>query len=321
MTPRPTLRLHDLEPATESFRDAVIAGLNKSPKAIPCKFLYDAEGSALFERICETPEYYPTRTESAILNAHGADLARLTGSHCQLVEFGSGASVKTRRLLDAMVSPSAYVAIDISKDALLAAARTIDEDYHLTVWAICADFTSHFDLPLPFERADHGPVGFFPGSTIGNFTPDGAARFLANVRDLLGPGSDMILGVDLQKDPAVLTAAYNDSEGVTAAFSLNLLARINRELDGTFDLGRFRHVAYYDETLGCVVIYLESLIDQSVLVDGERFRFTAGERIHTEYSFKYTLAGFRDIAERAGYEVAAVWTDADQYFSIHYLKG
>jgi len=314
--------LYDLEPAPESFRDAVLSGLSQPDKSIPSKFLYDARGSDLFEEICDLPEYYPTRTELAILQDHAGEMAELMGPKAQLVEFGSGASTKTRHLLDAMADPAAYVAVDISKTALIEATERIAADYDaVTTYAVCADFTKAFDLPLPYEGDDFKPVGFFPGSTIGNFRPVEAVDFLRNARALLGAGGDMVVGVDLKKDPAILTAAYNDSKGVTAAFNLNLLTRINRELDGTFDVARFQHVAEWEADKGCIASYIESRADQIVTVAGHRFSFRAGERIHTEYSFKYNIAEFQKLAGSAGFAPMAVWSDPDRYFSVHYLAG
>lgn len=318
----PAVRFYDLEPAVASLQDAVLAGLNRASKRIPSKFLYDARGSELFEEICDLPEYYPTRTELGILKDHAGEMAELMGPGSQLVEFGSGASTKTRHLLNAMEAPAAYVAVDISKTALVEATKRIASDYdNLTTYAVCADFTKAFDLPLPYTEHELKPVGFFPGSTIGNFRPEEAVAFLRNARTLLGPGGDMIVGVDLKKDPAVLTAAYNDSKGVTAAFNLNLLVRTNRELAGTFEIERFRHVAEWEPDKGCIASYIESQEDQIVTVMGERFSLHKGERIHTEYSFKYDIAEFQALAAEAGFTPTTVWTDPKTYFSVHYLAG
>ncbi|HJU15353.1 MAG TPA: L-histidine N(alpha)-methyltransferase [Stellaceae bacterium] len=315
------LSFHDLGQSEESFRDAVLAGLTKSRKSIPCKFLYDARGSALFEEICRLPEYYPTRTETLILEENAASVAARMGPECCIVEFGSGASQKARLLLEALERPAAYVAVDISRDHLRAAAASLAEDFPaLPVIAVCGDYTRPFRLPPLPEPVDQR-VGFFPGSTIGNFEPEEALSFLVNCRRLLGPGGDMIVGVDLKKEPEILDAAYNDRAGVTAAFNLNLLARINRELGAAFDLDRFEHVAFYNEAEGRVEIYLKSLADQEVRVAGVRIRFARGELIHTEYSYKYAVAEFRQLARRAGFRPVETWIDRGELFSVHYCAG
>src|SRR6516162_8160329 len=223
---------YDLAPGEESFRDAVLSGLGCARKRIPCKFFYDERGSALFEAICRLPEYYLTRTEIAILEENASEIAAQMGRHCRLIEFGSGASTKVRILLEAIDSPAAYVPVDISREHLRDAAASLAEDFpSLPVVAVCADYTRPFPLP-PLPGPNGRRVGFFPGSTIGNFEPHAAVDFLANYACILGPGGEMLIGVDLKKDPEILEAAYNDRAGVTAAFNLNLLERINRELDG-----------------------------------------------------------------------------------------
>jgi L-histidine Nalpha-methyltransferase len=309
----------DLAPGEESFRDAVLAGLGGRRKSIPCRFLYDSRGSALFEEICELPEYYPTRTETAILEANAAEITALIGPFCQLVEFGSGASRKVRALLHAFEAPAAYVALDISREQLRAATDALAADFPtLPIVALCADYMRPLDLgPLPEARGRR--IGFFPGSTIGNFTTLDAIDFLAGSRHVVGPDGAMLVGVDLRKDPAVLQAAYNDAQGVTAAFNLNLLERINRELGADFALDRFAHEAIYNEAAGRIEIYIRSLADQIVTVAGRAIRFAAGERIHTEDSCKYTIDGFRRLAVRAGFRPVRTWTDRDRLFSVHFL--
>lgn len=305
----------DLGPDTESFRAAALRGLKAPRKSIPPKFLYDHRGSMLFDSICTLPEYYPTRTETALLRRHGREMAAMIGTGCRLVEFGSGSSDKVRILLDAMESPAAYVPVDISRTQLRQAAATLAQDYPgLSVVAICADYTRPFPLPPGEGRR----VGFFPGSTIGNFTPDEAERFLAAAARTL-KGGGLLIGVDLQKDPRILHAAYNDSRGVTAAFILNLLERMNRELDADFDIGAFGYLAFYNEAAGRIEIYIESRADQVVTVSGEPISFAAGERLHAEYSHKFTIEGFRELARRSGFVPRAVWVDPDELFSIHYL--
>jgi len=311
---------HDLAPGEESFRDAVLNGLGRARKAIPCKFFYDARGSALFEEICRLPEYYPTRTEIAILEENSADIAAQMGPHSRVIEFGSGASHKVRILLQALDRPAAYVPVDISREHLRDAAISLAEDFpSVPVIAVCADYTRPFPLP-PLPGAKGKRVGFFPGSTIGNFEPDAAVAFLANYARILGPGGEMLIGVDLKKDPDILDAAYDDRAGVTAAFNLNLLERVNRELDGDLDLDRFEHVAFYNAVEGRVEIYIRSLADQSAQITGRTFHFAAGELIHTEYSYKYSVEEFRALAARAGFRPVDTWTDPAELFSVHYFR-
>lgn len=315
----PNLTFHDYAPPSEDFRSAVLKGLSSSPRHIPCRFLYDARGSALFDAICRQPEYYPTRTELGILARHADQMADLIGPDAELIELGSGSSEKVGLLLDAMVRPAAYAPIDISREHLLTAARRIARERpRLAVHALCADYGAAFELPR-FETGGRR-VAFFPGSTIGNFTPPEAGAFLAGWAARLGTGAAMLIGVDLKKDAAVLNAAYDDAAGVTAAFSLNLLARANRELAATFDLTAFRHRARYLPDEGRVAIHLMSLADQAAMVGGRRFDFTLGEAVHVEDSWKYSIPDFQALARRAGYEPKAVWIDAGELFSVHLLE-
>jgi L-histidine Nalpha-methyltransferase len=313
------INLIDLAPTEESFREAVLAGLSRDRKALPCKFLYDARGSALFEQICELPEYYPTRTERRILWRRADEIAALAGPRPQLIEFGSGSSEKTRILLEAL-QPSCYVPIDISRDQLEAAALGLTREFDdLEIVPICADYTRGDFIPaLPWASGTR--VGFFPGSTIGNLEPDEAEAFLGRCAALLGAGDGLVIGVDLRKDRAVLDAAYNDAQGVTAEFNLNLLQRMNRELDGGFDLSRFAHEAFYDEREGRIEIYIRSLARQRVRVAGRVFVFDDGERIHTEYSYKYDIETFQRLAGRAGFYPEAAWSDPRALFSVHFLR-
>lgn len=313
-------RFVDLAPAPADFRGEILRGLACAPKTLPCKFFYDAEGARIFERICALPEYYPTRTELGMLRAYGREMAAALGPEAGLVEFGCGSTAKVRILLDALERPAAYVGIDISRAQLLEATRRLAADYEaLAVYALCADFVRPLDLgvlgPVPGARR----VGFFPGSTIGNFGPEDARGFLAGVARTVGPGGLMLVGVDLKKDRAVLNAAYNDSQGVTAAFNLNLLARINRELHGDFDLAAFEHRAFFNETAGRIEMHLVSRIDQVVTVSGRRFRLARGETLHTENSHKYDVPEFQSLARRAGWSPARVWVDERRLFSIHLL--
>jgi L-histidine Nalpha-methyltransferase len=316
----PAFAFHDLAPGGESFRDAVFAGLGSEPKTLPCKFFYDERGSALFEEICRLPEYYLTRTEIAILEQYAGAIAAWIGPHCRLIELGSGASIKVRILLRALQTPAAYVAVDISGEWLREAAGALAADFPgLPVVAVCADYTRAFPLP-PLPGPPGKRVGFFPGSTIGNFEPDAVVRFLRHCAELLGAGGEMLIGADLKKDPAILNAAYNDSAGKNAAFNLNLLARINRELGGDIDVDRFAHVAFYNAEAGRMELYLESRAAQSAAIAGRRFQFAAGERIHSENSYKYSVDDFRALAARAGFRPIETWTDPDRLFSVHYLR-
>lgn len=302
----------------EEFERAVLAGLSRAPRAIPAKFLYDARGSALFDQICELPEYYLTRTETKILRDCAADIARLAGPGRALVEFGSGSSVKSRLLLDALEDLAAYAPIDISREHLDATADRLRRDYlGLRVEPVCGDYMAIDVLPDTVPSARR--LGFFPGSTIGNLTPEEAREFLGRARTLLGDDGAMVIGVDLRKDPALLHAAYNDSAGVTAAFSLNLLRRMNRELDATLDLAGFAHEAFYNEAEGRIEIYVRSLRSQTAMVAGWRFMFAAGERVHTEYSYKYDDRTFAALVEGTGFRVGHTWTDDDSFFAVHYL--
>ena len=315
---RPIPAFTDHQPSSEAFRTAVLVGLSEQRKAIPCRFLYDGPGSALFDRICDLPEYYPTRTETEILRGHADQIAALVGPDAQLVELGSGASDKVRILLDALQAPAAYVPIDISAAHLLKAASGIQIDYPaLSVHAICADYGKPFDLP---PTTGGRRVGFYPGSTIGNMTPRQAQAFLARWAERLGPGAAMIVGVDLRKDASVIEPAYDDAQGVTAAFSLNLLACANRELGGDFDLSSFRHQARYLAGEGRVEIHLRSLKRQTVNVAGWSFAFAEGELLHVEDSWKYTVDGFTTLAEAAGFESVGAFVDDEGLFSVHVLK-
>ncbi|MBV9552518.1 MAG: L-histidine N(alpha)-methyltransferase, partial [Alphaproteobacteria bacterium] len=280
---------HDLAPGEDSFRDAVLAGLSAAPKSLPCKFFYDERGSALFDAICEVPEYYLTRTELAILETHAADVAARIGPHCRLVELGSGASRKVRLLLDALDAPLAYVPVDISREYLRGAAERVAADFPvLDVVAVCADYTRPFVLPKIAGPAGK-QVGFFPGSTIGNFEPDGVVAFLRHCGQLLGPGAEMVIGADVKKDKAILDAAYNDAQGLNAAFNLNLLHRIAKELDSDIAVDRFEHVAFYNPEQGRVELYIRSRDVQSCVVAGRRFSFGFSEMVHTENSYKYAI--------------------------------
>ena len=313
--------LQDMEPARDDFLGSVVEGLNAPQKHLHCKFLYDEEGSHLFDDICELPEYYPTRTEIGILESHAPDIASVIGPQAQIVEFGSGAGIKIRLLLSALTDPVAYMPVEISREHLLAASANLASDFPaLRIAPVCADYTQPFTLPDLEGETPANIAGFFPGSTIGNFTRDEAVKFLALTRRLLGRDATMIIGIDLVKDIDTLRAAYNDTKGVTAAFNLNFLKRINRELDADFDLAAFEHDARWNPELERIEMHLVSKTDQTVTIGENRFAFRKGETIHTESSHKYRIEGFRALAREAGYEPERVWTDERNYFSVHALR-
>lgn len=300
------------------FRTEVIAGLSAPQKALPCKYFYDEPGAQLFEAICRTPEYYVTRTELTLLHDHAAEIARLAGPSAQLIEFGSGAPTKACVLLDHMRHPAAYVPIDICTTSLFVQLRSLAVRYPgLAVAPVCADFTR--PLRLPDIAGGRRRIGFFPGSTIGNFAPDDAKVFLRRIAGVLGPEGLLVIGVDVKKCTRILDAAYNDAAGMTAAFNLNLLKRINRELKGTFDLDAFTHCAHYNDALGRMEMHLYSLAFQSARVDGHLFSFTSGESIHTENSHKYTPEEFQALAREAGFRPVKTWLDSAKMFSLHCL--
>jgi dimethylhistidine N-methyltransferase len=305
--------------AGRAFADDVREGLAAEPKRLPPKYFYDQAGSELFQRITELPEYYLTRTETGILEAHAGAIAKLIPPDAAMVEFGAGSSAKTRILLRAAPQITAYVAVDISGAFLAAEAVRLQQEMpDLRVLPVEADFTKPFVLPAALGARPR--IGFFPGSTIGNFEPHEANTLLRHAAAMLGPGALFVVGVDLVKDPDVLTAAYNDNAGVTAAFNLNLLTRINRELGGEFNLSAFRHRAFYNQQQRRIEMHLVSLARQKVRVCGKSFDFRRGETIHTENSYKYTVDLFRSHAAGAGWTNAATFADVQNYFSVHALR-
>jgi dimethylhistidine N-methyltransferase len=299
-----------------AFESDVLAGLRATPKQLPPKYFYDGIGSQLFERITELPEYYPTRCEMRILREYGTDIARLVPQGAALVEFGSGSSKKARILLRALPPLAAYVPVDICGEMIEQEARELRPDFPgLKVIPVTADITQQFTLPAEALAAP-ARAGFFPGSTIGNFEPHEASAFLRNAARILGPGATLIVGADLVKPVEVLKAAYNDAAGVTAKFNLNLLVRINRELGGTFKLDTFEHHAFYNRERHRIEMHLASLKRQKVKVAGETIDFRAGETIHTENSYKYSVESLGALARGVGWQPAAAWTDPAKYFSI-----
>ncbi len=304
--------------AIDEFRDDVLGGLAKPRKTLPCRYLYDARGSELFEAITNLPEYYPTRTERSILETNAEEIAALVPEGGVLVEFGSGSSVKTEILLAKLPRISAYVAIDVSSSALEGAQDRLRKRFpHLEIRTIHGDFSR--SLVFPPDIAARHITGFFPGSTIGNQTPREALELLIALRKLVGPMGQLIVGVDVKKDVRTLIAAYDDAAGITAAFNLNLLARINRELGADFDLARFEHRALYDPREGRIEMHLKSIAAQNVTIWDECIHFAAGESIHTESSYKYTIEEFQKLARRAGWEPARVWIDPKAMFTVHGL--
>ena len=303
----------------ENFRDEVLDGLSKSPRQLPYKFFYDQRGAQLFQEICDLPEYYITRTEIEILRLHGADMAKALGPQVELIGLGTGAGTKTRILLEELHNPAVYVPIDISKEQLEKSSARFREMFPtLQVLPVCVDYLEPFELPLP-RRLSSQSVIYFPGSTIGNFEPETASEFLARLVDLAGDGGGLLIGVDLQKDRDVLERAYNDAAGVTAQFNKNLLVRINRELEADFDLNRWQHHAIYSPSEGRIEIYLISDNEQTVHIGAREFQFRAGEEILTEYSYKHTIAGFIELARKAGFHFEQVWTDDARWFGVFYF--
>jgi dimethylhistidine N-methyltransferase len=303
---------------SQFLRD-VVNGLDQSHKRLPCKYFYDEIGSALFDEICELDEYYLTRTELAILQAKASEMADAIGKNCEFIEFGSGSGLKTRLVLKELCSPRAYVPIDIAREHLLRSARELSRCFPgLRVIPVHGDFTARFSLP------EHGDprarrVVYFPGSTIGNFSPTAAVCLLRKIAALVGSGGGLLIGFDLDKDESIVLPAYNDARGTSALFNLNLLARINRELDADFELSAFNHRALYLRSQERMVMHLVSKKDQVVRVAGRPFEFREGETIHTEDSYKYSLKHFARLTSQAGFTLSQQWTDPKQYFAVQYL--
>jgi L-histidine Nalpha-methyltransferase len=305
---------------TGQFRADVLRGLRAPKKELPCKYFYDELGSDLFEQITELEEYYPTRTELGIMERHAAEMAALLGPRCLLIEYGSGSSLKTRLLLDRLCDPAGYVPIDVSGEHLRRSAQALGEEYpNIAVLPLCADFTRPLDLPACRMSAARRVI-YFPGSTLGNFTPEAAIALLRQTANLCGSDGGLLIGIDLQKDRRVIEAAYNDRQGVTAAFNQNILARINRELGGDFDIERFAHQAFYNAAEGRIEMHLVSRREQLVRVSGVPFFFAAGESIHTENSYKYSLPALADLAEAGGFVADRVWTYERRYFGVAYFE-
>jgi dimethylhistidine N-methyltransferase len=312
------IKFYDAHPGTSDLRREVINGLAGKPKAIPPKFFYDQRGSELFDAICDLPEYYQTRTEMSILRNCVAELVEHIGPDCLLVELGSGASKKVRLLLEEL-RPSSYMGVDISKEFLLSSTQTLATDYPwLDVHAACVDFSHTLDMPH-CETFDH-KVAFFPGSSIGNFDPDEAIDLLKRIAQMMDMNGYLLIGVDLKKDISILNAAYNDASDITAEFNLNLLTRIRDELDSDIDPNTFEHNAFYNPEQGRIEMHLVSRQSQRIRIDNHFFNFDAGETIHTENSYKYTIKEFAQLASIAGFRQQQVWTDDLNLFSVQLLK-
>ncbi len=308
---------YDEHTAHADFFSEVLDGLQRQPRRFPPKFFYDERGSGLFDAICRTDEYYLTRTEQQLLQTNAADIAALIGERCLLIEPGSGNSEKVRLLLDEL-KPAAYLPMDISRDFLYQAAGQLARDYPwLEVHAACVDFTA--PLTLHWCPADAHRLIFFPGSSIGNFDPEQAVHFLRNLQGVAGANGSLLIGVDLKKDPAILNAAYNDAQGITAAFNLNLLYRIQRELGADIEPEQFTHHAFYNDQLGRIEMHLVSQQEQAIQIGDQRFQFATDETIYTESSYKYSVEEFIELAARAGCISRQVWTDAENLFSLHYF--
>lgn len=307
---------------TDAFLSEALAGLSRTPRSLPCKYLYDARGSELFEAICETQDYYVTRADLALHDAHLDEISRLIGPDAHVIEFGSGAGVKTRHLLAALDRPRAYSPIEISAAALEASAAELEQEFpHLEIRTLRADYTQPIDdHALDLDPPARRRVIYFPGSTISNFEHDEARNFLARMGRIVGADGGVLIGVDLLKSEQRLTTAYDDSEGVTAAFNLNLLHRMVRELDADIDIDAFAHEARFNAELGRIEMHLVARRKTAIGLDGQRYTLEAGESIHTENSHKYSIDGFRALAESAGVRSEQVWTDPDQLFSMHWLS-
>jgi len=314
-----TVRIHHNPTPADDALGEIKAGLARNPKELPPKYFYDEQGCTLFERICELPEYYPTRAELALMELHAAGIARFLGADCELIEFGSGSGRKTRILLQAL-QPLLYTPVDIAASALEQASAALANEFpRLNIGALCADYTQRLNFPswpqLPIRRR----AVYFPGSTVGNFTREEALDFLRRIRALAGDGGALVIGVDLKKSPQTLHAAYNDAAGVTAAFNLNLLAHLNRVYGANFDLAGFAHVAFYDEAMGRIEMHLRSLRTQRVRLAGQVFEFAPEELMRTEISCKYSIEEFEEMARQAGFEAAQTWLDPQRLFCVHGL--
>ncbi|MEL7266626.1 MAG: L-histidine N(alpha)-methyltransferase [Planctomycetota bacterium] len=299
-----------------TFRRDVIKELSRSPKSLPSKYFYDQRGSLLFDQICTLDEYYLTRSETEIMREYADEIGQAIGEGVMLVEYGSGSSAKSRLLLDRLLDPVAYVAVDISHQHLLATSDQLRRDYsQLEIIPVIADFSGPFQLPKPKTRPRSTTV-YFPGSTIGNLLVNDAVQLLKSIAQQCGKNGQLVIGIDLQKDVKIIERAYNDAEGITAKFNLNLLDRINRELDASIDLSGFAHVARYNQSKHRIDMFLRSERPQTIVIGETQLVFNRGELIHTEYSHKYTIKGFADLAAKSGLTLVGSWTDQRGYFAV-----
>ena len=308
-----------IPPATSDLLSDVIAGLSSDPRTLPCKYFYDEQGAALFQKICELPEYYITRTEIDILSRYHAEIASQIGPNVELIGLGTGAGTKTTILIEALDKPAVYIPVDISEKQLRKSTAVFQKIFpNLEILPVCADYLQPVVLPSPRREAARNVV-YFPGSTIGNFEPNEALEFLRRIANVSGRGGGLLIGADLQKDQNVIEAAYNDSAGVTAQFNLNLLVRLNREVGADFDPSHWRHRAIYNSEAGRIEMYLISQADQTVRIQDREFHFRAGERILTEHSYKHTPEGFISLAGKAGFDFVELWTDDARLFGVFYF--
>ncbi len=309
----------DYLPKKDAFTTELIFGLSQADKSIPCKYFYDERGSELFDQICNLPEYYLTRTEEFLLQEKAAEIAELLGPEVLIIEYGCGSIQKVRVIIDSLRNPVGYIAVDISPEHLRIAAEKLAQDYpSMEVHAICADFSNSFKLPRGLTR--QRCVGFFLGSTIGNFGYKHAAKLLSQIAAHVGPGGGLVIGVDLKKDESVLFDAYNDASGITAEFNLNLLSHINSQFGATFDLNDFEHEARYNCVEGRIEMYLVSRRAHSVRVGENLFYFAENEKIHTENSYKYDITEFQALAAEAGFLIRGMWSDSNDLYSIQYFQ-
>lgn len=313
--------LHDFSPRSSDVLEEVLRGLYQEKKELPPKLLYDKKGSDIFDEICDLPEYYPTRSEKEILTRNAFEMSALIGPDALIIEPGAGVGEKIRLLLPYFESPAGYVPVEISKETLIDMSAEIASIFpEIKLYPVCADFTQSFNLDDIHVEEASKKVIFFPGSTIGNFTPSEAGSFLERMGEVVGEGGGLLIGVDMKKDSEILNKAYDDAQGVTAAFNLNLLQRLNSEIRTDFDAQAFRHRAYYNQDLGRVEMHLESLRDQTVRIDGKKVFFKAGETIHTESSYKYAVEEFIELAKRAGWSSVKNWQDEGNLFSVYYFE-
>jgi dimethylhistidine N-methyltransferase len=321
MNLKASVELIDLQPRSGNILREVLVGLSKGQKTIDPKYLYDKKGSEIFEEICQLPEYYPTKAETEILKTHAAEMAQLIGEDALIIEPGSGSGEKVRFLLKELDHPAGYVPIEISREILLRTVEEFDHEFpDLNVVPVCADFTADLELPLSVDGQIGKKVIFFPGSTIGNLDPHNAVHFLKKFGQMMGHEGGLLIGVDLKKNKEVFELAYDDPKGVTASFNLNLLSRLNHEVNATFDLSNFNHKAFYNEQLGRVEMHLESKIAQLVRVNQTIFRFKEGETIHTENSYKYSVEEFCELCAKANLKIRKFWKDTAKQFCVYYFE-